>query len=529
MLKLLIVDDEENVRKGISKYINWQELGFNSITSAKDGLEALEIANKENPDLVLCDIRMPKMNGLEFATELRKFLPNCKIIFLSGYADKEYLKAAIQLKAVDYIEKPLDLDEIKRVVQSVLTQLEEENQKKYEYDLMQQNICDTLYLVRQEIALELIKKQADSESLVKKYSTPILLFPTQGDVTAFSVRINWNSSVDSTKKKTLKDSILKLFNKDLTESFCPCCSGFLKNYTLVVIFANNIDSLISSKTHGLQHILNLLNDLCESYFSASVGCGHTVTRISALHESFEQAQVTVKQQFYFGVNKIYYSNNLKSGTFQMDKNAFAHFKHLLKIQSIKEAEDFITNLTDLMLGCIDLDLNKIKNVFFKLMLILLEIYWDLDEDQFHTSDKNDLWHEINQAVMLRELSELILSNLHSLSNPRGETDIHRKKVSDIMRFINEHYNDSQLSIKLISEQTYLTQTYLCAFFKKHSGKTLNSYITEVRLKKSKELLKNGSLKLYEVATEVGYSDAHYFSTLFKQQYGCLPSEYRERF
>lgn len=124
MFKLLIADDERNTREGLIECIEWQKLGIEKIEQASDGVIALEKAQIFRPDIILCDIRMPRMNGLEFAGKVREILSGCKIIFLSGYSDKEYLKTAIQLQAVDYVEKPVNLDEIRNAVSKAISLLE---------------------------------------------------------------------------------------------------------------------------------------------------------------------------------------------------------------------------------------------------------------------------------------------------------------------------------------------------------------------------------------------------------------------
>lgn len=130
MIKLLIVDDEKRTRGGLVKCIPWEAMGIDVIEEAEDGVIALEVASRLQPDIVLCDIRMPRMNGIEFATLLREKLEECKIIFISGYSDKEYLKSAIKLKAVSYLEKPINIGELKAVMQNTIATVLEEREKK---------------------------------------------------------------------------------------------------------------------------------------------------------------------------------------------------------------------------------------------------------------------------------------------------------------------------------------------------------------------------------------------------------------
>ncbi len=132
MVRLMIVEDEENTRRGLRQFVPWGELGVSEICEAEDGLEALKVFAEENPDLILSDVRMPRMNGLEFARRIHECAPDCKIIFLSGFSDKEYLKAAIKLGAVDYIEKPLVMSELKAVVRRAVEEIDRLRRRREE-------------------------------------------------------------------------------------------------------------------------------------------------------------------------------------------------------------------------------------------------------------------------------------------------------------------------------------------------------------------------------------------------------------
>ena len=115
-MKLLIVDDEELTRVGVISSINWQSIGIDEVLQADDGMNGLEMARMHKPDIILCDVRMPRLDGIQMLEQLETILPDVVPVFMSGYSDKEYLKAAIKLKAVNYIEKPLDPLEIQDAV-----------------------------------------------------------------------------------------------------------------------------------------------------------------------------------------------------------------------------------------------------------------------------------------------------------------------------------------------------------------------------------------------------------------------------
>lgn len=530
MFKLLIVDDEENIRNGLKKFIHWQEFDIHSVVTAKNGLEALELAREDNPDIVICDVRMPKMDGIEFSKELKELLPNCILIFLSGYADKEYLKAAIQLKALNYIEKPVNINEVKSTISSAISQLKEERNQKNNYEQMQKTMTYNLHIMRQEIALELLKEHVDPAALLEKYGQPAFNLPLEGYFTTASILLNWNSSIDNERKKAMSNMLLKLLNDDLCSLPVNHLAGFLNYNNIILISEGLIDLNLPKSQNILESSLKLLTDAADNQYTVSIGCGSPVQNIRALYESFQYAKSVETHQFYKGVGKVFYSNLTSGNSINISKSEFSQFKDLLKKDKFEQAEKFISYQTEKISESKDPDIDKIRKVYFNFMLILFENSKEFERMDLHEESQNDvIWQEIISAPTLNNISELVKKYIKTAVKTLDEADIYNKKIYEIMKFIQENYFESTLSTKTISEQSYLTQTYLCTFFKKYTGKTLNDYITEFRLEKAKELLKDDNLKLYEVAANVGYSDAHYFSMLFKRQFGCLPTEFRKRF
>lgn len=171
MLKIIIVDDERRTREGLKKNIKWAELGIETVETADDGIEALEIAINLEPDIVVCDIKMPEMDGIEFATRLREKLPEVQIIFLSGYADKEYLKSAIRLKAVEYVEKPVDIEEIAGVIKKAAAICESENRRKNKIEEIKSHIVGsmpyTLEQIKEYIAEGIISLEEGPQAEIK--------------------------------------------------------------------------------------------------------------------------------------------------------------------------------------------------------------------------------------------------------------------------------------------------------------------------------------------------------------------------
>jgi len=529
MIRLLIVDDEQMTRDGLKQYIPWEELGVGAVETAKNGQTALELASVFKPDILLTDVRMPKMDGIQLASRIRKEYPNCKIIFLSGYSDKEYLKSAIHLKAISYIEKPLNIEEITATLKDAIAMHNEEEKQRMQAQKMESSLAESIPLLRQEIALELIKDHPNPMRFADKYDTLLLKSIEEQLYTAAAILLNWQPDVQVNEKNSIKHSILKLFCSDVPGDPMSYTAGFATDEEIVWITAGNLN-WNGSSDHIVENVLAKLQELSKNCFTASIGVGSPVKGMGRVPASYREAGAAAKKQFYHGVSKVYYFHGFNASHLEVDQALYDEFKDLLKADNWEEASDVIKKFKKSVEAAEDDDINFVKNVYFNLLTFIIETAREHDlGDPAIENEKSYIWQQIESISTLSELSEYLQSHIDSISNRINEKEPVSRKAYEIMKYIRENYADKQLSIESIARHSYLSQTYLCYFFKKTTGKTLNEYITEVRIEKAKELLKTTNLKLYEIAANVGFADKNYFSTLFKKTVGITPSAYRERY
>lgn len=525
MLKLIIVDDEKTTRDSLEAYIPWKELGIDVIATAKNGLAALELAEQTPPDIVLSDVRMPKMDGIELAINIRSRFPQCKIIFLSGYSDKEYLKSAINLKAVSYIEKPIQIEEIKTVIRETVALCKKEERQKAQTDKLNNLLNENEPFIRQEVTLELIKENPDVSNLSVKYEDLYQMLGSAHSFIVYSIAINWGSSVDNDTRIDCRRTLLKIFC-DLAE--LNNLAGFTEDNQMTIISTKTQDCKLSAFQIAMK-LADELSSNARGLFTFSVGIGTPTPDYKNLQESYYTACSAVQNQFYDSTKNIFEYREWSGSCFKVEKSVYTDFKTVLKKRDFTGATGIIKNITDRAAIEMDNDINSVKNVFFNLLLIIFEV---ARENHFinkaQDSEKKYIWQEIDATRTLASLSKYVHTHVETILVQANDRDSVNHKIHVIMKYVHEHYAENSLTIQAIAENVYLSQTYLCAFFKKSTGKTLNEFITEVRIEKSKELLKDSNIKLYEIATSIGFTDANYFSTLFKKYTGYTPSEFRER-
>lgn len=529
MIRLIIVDDEKTTRNSLQEYISWNKLGIVHVFTAQNGLDALEMAKKTKPDILLTDIRMPKMDGIELAFKVRKLYPDCAIIFLSGYTDKEYLKKAIHLQAISYIEKPISIEEVKAVIRRTVQERlkrAEENAKEIK---LRENLARSLPLIRREIAVELVKGEADPAELAEKYGEVFLNLPSAEFFTPVCLLVNWHPEVEEGTKISLKRDILDILSGKNFPKFSVCLAGFEDDEKIIIIFAGRcrqnqtadiLEQLIAAKFPRLS----------KGRFNLSAGIGPTVRSLANLPQSYRKAVATAANtQFYARPGRIHTYRGPTSARFQPEKELFQHFRAYLSRNERLRATELVEELTAKIRFTPEDNINRVKNIYFNLLLIIFEVARDRGFIYpYDENEKNYIWEEIEKIKTLSELSSYINLNIESVfSRMEGQNAV-PNKTYEIMTYIKENYAAKDLSVQSIADHIYLSHTYLCAFFKKNTGKTINEYITEIRIEKAKELLREGKMKLYEIADHVGYTDPNYFSSLFKKHTGCTPSQFKEK-
>ena len=298
MFNLLIVDDEKLTREGLFENINWPDMNIGEVYTAPDGKEALALMLDKHIDILLCDVKMPHMNGIELATNVRDNYPDCKIIFLSGYSDKEYLKSAISLKVESYIEKPIDISEITNVISETVAQLKNDNLEKQSNDLLLSGLVESFPLVKQEIALALILPDLDYDSFRAKYSPLYFTWDNSSLYTVLCIH---------TDKKYLynKDSrdLINAIYTFLESSSNPLPLDFFAGQTA----GGDIALLLNGTTgNALESAAALLREAIAEklQLSVTIGISPVCNTLRELPRAYRQSCKAAMQSFYLGTGQI---------------------------------------------------------------------------------------------------------------------------------------------------------------------------------------------------------------------------------
>jgi len=516
-MNLLIVDDEELTREGLLGSIDWTSLGIHNIYQADDGINGLSLARKYKPQIILSDVRMPRMNGIEMAGKIREDLPDCHIIFMSGYSDKEYLKAAIRLKAISYVEKPILPKEVEDAVREAIssdaiqqlnkdsaTRQIRETASKLALDITYDQVEDTAILEKQFAALHLHIKQTTS------FTTIIVRF-VEGYA---SIGIN------------AQEEILDYFKNLIAPSHLQFIWAVKQDeYLICHLFSSDKPAGNSSLSKILLKLAEKLSKSCHFY----IAVGKTVTGIDKVFDSYNSAVVLLASSFFYEYNSILLYEKETRESSQISPDIISNFHEVLSSRDKAETLHIVQSLYSKLINNQGFLVNYVKDFYYKLFM---ELYTTASHLQIYLSDTDGssetILDYISKSGTLTILNNLLTEKVNLLFRSL-ETNVQENSTIFLIKaFISKNFQNGNLSVKDISEHVYLSTSYVCTIFKNETGKTLNQYLTEYRIERAKILLLDSRYKITDISDKVGYRDGNYFGKTFKKMVGLSPSEFREQ-
>lgn len=513
-MKLLLVEDEQLIRKGILMKTDWRQYGIDEVKQAEDGHEAIRIAELFRPDILLTDIRMPRMDGIEAARSIRLFCPKVRIIFMSGFSDKEYLKAAISLQAVHYVEKPIHPNELNEAIRNAADMVVKERQ----IDVGEK---ESAPLIKREIAALLCSPDYHADKLARLFSTLGMPLPC-ASFCASSI-LKWHQPIEQPGPilHTLEAAALAT---DLVGY------GMIKDDYHVVIHlmvrednAVPFEEILERWVHDVSHRLPKLPG-----FHLTVG--RQVQGMDQIYTSYLSAVVQLQRSFYAppGIMHWKAAEPSRTDAFILDEERAAAFALTLQQNDSHQAKQWLADLMRDIRKYPDTSVTYTKGIYWKLYQTVQQAGRESGIPAFKQETAVGKYMERLYAcqtmISLHELLSDEIDVYFGYMEARKGNSI----IRQVMQFIERNYGNRQLSLAEISEYVGVTIPHLCFVFKEGTGMTIKHYLSEYRIDRAKELLANKELKLFDIAWQVGYGDGEYFSKIFKKITGLQPSEYRKR-
>ncbi|WP_059044342.1 response regulator transcription factor [Paenibacillus rubinfantis] len=513
MIKVLIVDDEPKLREGLRMFIDWEACGYEVVDTAANGNEALDKYERYRPDLVVADIRMPGMDGLQLIEKLRMQDPLLHILILSGYADFSYAKKAMTQRADGYLLKPVDEDELKDYLWKIKLTIDEERaSQQWKHVTAEWNrealIQSVLTGEDKDDPAPLCERACEVGISGKAFQILLLAAQMEGDG---------------------ETEINTLARKELVRLFEEPGRGwvFAIHAKLGVLLK---EPLLSVELAGLYRELAAdFAEAADADIPFSVALGEKVGCLTEIRESYRTACELVRHHFFLDRGAILTPEFLPSGAAaepgtapdELGEQLFyaVDIGHREAVQALLRqlGEAYQTE------GAME---NEIKNRYVELLTtIYTKALKQSPELQSRGKEFSDGFSKIQKAYSIWELNEQAESLLLQIMNQLGEDGKHRE-VKIMLDLIHRNYSEN-LKLETLSGIFNYNTAYLGKLFKNTTGEYFNTYLDKVRIEKAKAYLEEG-LKVYQVAEKVGYTNVDYFHSKFRKYVGTSPSAYRKQ-
>ncbi len=520
--KVFFVEDETVTREGIRDNVDWQANGFEFCGEAADGEMALPLLRSAQPDVLITDIKMPFMDGLQLSKIVRERMPWVKIIILSGHDEFEYAQEAIKMRVTDYLLKPVTVQKLQTVLQKLNLQLEQEKKEQEKINRLQEQVDENRTLLCERLLFKLIvgaispaevieKGQLLGLDLNAKYYLVVFLRIELGDRSELYDHDEYIQVQNTVMGLAEKNPDIFILKRDWSDLIFIMKGGTLE------YLEEERDLLLS----------DVRQEVAKTRYQLSLGVGTSKNRIADISQSFAEALVNI--QGMAGRDRSDLNRSVEQAALlKLDKSAVENY---LRSGGKEEFDEFFDSYL-MPLGEEAVRSALIKNYLF------------VDVALATARLVNDLGGEVDQVIPELNSIETIMSNIKTIDELReqackilfGALDFrdcqpngqYRNLIHQAKEYIENHYSDSKLSLNDVAGLVNLSASHFSVVFSQETCQTFKEYLTEVRINKAKEFLRMTTLRSADIAYRVGYNDPHYFSFVFKKNTGLSPMEFRSQ-
>lgn len=529
LYKIMLVDDEEEVRTSIIKKINWEENGFVVAGDAENGRDALEKIEYLEPDVVMTDIKMPYLDGLQFTEAIKKKFPSIKVIIFSGFDDFSYAKEAIRLGVTEYVLKPVNVEELTEILRKVKIKLDEEIESARDMNFLREKYKSMMPILRENFLNRLIMSGVSKEEVKEKlseYGTDI------GNAKKWVVAVAdiemENASIQSEllEDKALLSIYVKKYIEDQLQVYCrQAVFESVKDSRIVIISALDEENTQTGLT-------DIFRDICKNAkrvlgVGITIGMGKSSQYLASLVDSYKSAVDAIGYKRIVGSGDIVYIYDVEpvnTGVLKFEETEETELISAIKFGP-QERIDGIVNLIVEKMASVKVHSRQYQAYMLSVMACVIGVMQRYEVSLIGIDNLVEMVSQISRSEDFKEkLSELCNSINAALKTNRESTS--KKVVLEAKDYISENYRNPELTLENMCRHLHLSPAYFSTLFKKETGQTCIAYLTEFRLNKAVELLDTTELKTYMIGSLVGYPDQNYFSYAFKKKYGISPTKYR---
>ena len=543
MLKIFLAEDEVVVRETIKRMIPWEELGFELVGEAADGEMALPLLIRQQPDLLITDIKMPFMDGLTLARLAKKEIPGLKVVILSGYDDFNYAKQAIGIGVEDYLLKPITKNALIERLSEIRSRYEHEKTQKEYYEKFQREMQAYEKNSSRDFFEALVGGSMDMMEVYKRAEKLGLdIVAETYNVLIFTMNCDEDFSGQRDEYSSWEAESLELLE------------NFFAGHSSAMLFRSNIFSygvLLKGQRETIEENTRACVDEIRKILSRQDGrrewflaVGQSVERLSQIQKSYHTASRAFSQRYLYDENILYYDEmetmEHPGGQAEIEDNAYlqkvdvnalnpAILQKFLSNGLQEEAENFVKDYF-YAIGQEPMESLVFRNyVLLNVRFSVISFIKGLgcDTNEMESADTEEVLTESGKSMESAiAYAENVISRAITLRD-QNSGNKNRSILKTAVDFIDSHYMEEDISLNTVANVANVSANHFSALFSQNMGQTFIEYLTSLRMNKAKELLRCTGMRSSEIAGEIGYKDAHYFSYLFKKTQGMTPSDYRK--
>ena len=540
MLKVLIVDDEEWIRLGLRVQIDWESLGLEIIGEAANGSEAVEIIEACHPDLVITDIRMPKVDGIALMEYIHNKYPEVVIIVISGYSEFEYAKKAITFCAFDYILKPIEEDVLESTLKKAIAKINEEEEERNRLVHLKVDLNKSTLVVKEKVLTHLV----------------LGLSASMGDedieeaMAKLGLNFQWRRMVVLAFRAANFEEVasLKYGNDFDLASFALAnvVSELAGDSAGAVLFRNSMrqDEAVlilglnsEEESAVLENIVSMGHQIVEKVgelieYDLYIGIGRVCTQMKEVYKSYSQAVEALQVAGILHGSRILHFDEVsgRNNPLVCAEDKEKVLLHYIENGYKAQADHLVEELFHQIDANRGVNPQSIRSTLLELtvgMNRLLKRYGGTVEEI--TLDRNLTEKIMNEFFTSRELQDWFKAAVAKVTDwIAGYKQTGPKRIiNEIVEYVNGHYNED-INLNSMGEMFFMNPAYLSRIFKSETGQNFNDYVSRIRMNSAVELLKDGTLKMDDISEMIGYENVNYFFKKFKEYYHCTPSQFRKK-
>ncbi|MFA9464547.1 MAG: response regulator [Velocimicrobium sp.] len=528
---VLIVDDEFRIGMLVKKLIKWEELGLECVDVVDNGETAYQLILSKSPDIVITDIRMPKVSGLDLISMTKEKKKEVIFIVISGYKEFEYAHRALQYGVTDYLLKPIKEEELNKVLKKNKVELEQNYVKQNEAVQLKKNITTSEQIIKSNL-LNRIIEQSDNQSL-EDVKQEYNLFLNATAYRGIDIKLDyWDfEKTDKRQDRITVDKIIGIVEGNLNDTVKEQLICEKENLNIYCLINYDLD-----ESKQIQMVINdILSEIQEyllgfEQYKVTIGIGNEKTEFGEIRFSIQEAYRAVGNRIKAGTGRLIYAQQLQL-EHQIDvQKYFAPYKEEFFVSIESFSKESFEHAINHIFSEIQLEESLDFASCYDIADYLIDLYFEHisvqneEGNQLKQFLKLALWH-CNTVSSLKALLKNYLSKYLGVCLKIVETEC-TKPIRQAKQYIDAHFNE-KIVLEDIATIVDLNPVYFSVLFKKETGMNFSTYLVGIRMEIAKERIRTSNKTIAAIADEVGYKDTRYFSQIFTKVVGIKPALYRK--